>query len=111
MAFGTCAFASMTDEIVTCRGSTEFRPAPDAPIIDNARVAHERLEPLRLAHRRISGSPKIAKNACLDNSRLDHGLRGIDRPFGGPDVKIDPSEPRPAQRSRRRGSSRWRWGS
>src|SRR5947209_2401366 len=82
--------ASMADEITAGCGAAELRPTPGAPVIDNARLAHERLEPLRLAHRRVLGRPKPI--GCLQKSSVGQTLIEIERSIGSTDVEIDKSK-------------------
>src|SRR6185503_20466953 len=51
--------ASIAFKIIARRGVALRRPALGAPVLDVARLAHQCLEPLRLAKRRMGGVPDI----------------------------------------------------
>src|SRR5262245_15380109 len=75
----------MALEIVGADRPAELRPSALAPIIHQALAAHDRLEALRLAHRRIGGMPEKRDVARASASFFI----GLQRTFGRADIEID----------------------
>src|SRR5262245_5587952 len=59
----------VADEIVGADGAAEIRPATCLPIVDDASVAHELLESLGLAYRRVELVPHHPQRAPIGHSR------------------------------------------
>src|SRR6267154_1014715 len=98
--------ASIADEIVGGGGMAKQRPAFRAPVIDEARLAHERLEPLRLAHRGIGGTPERSRVDSRKVTRVDIAFIKIENTAGGTNVKVDPVQIPQAREGLRRGRGR-----
>src|ERR1700694_387806 len=84
----------------------EFGPALRAPVIDEARLAHDRLEPLRLAHRGIGGTPERSSVDRRKVTRVDIAFIKIENTAGGSNVKVDPVQIPQAREGLRRGRGR-----